>query len=199
VLHDVVGGFSNAGHTYAGYTEFLPVFQAVAGQHVNATGASVRGQFDIVRVITDHEGPRQVDRVLAFGSPQEVWLGFDAFAAFIAPVRTAIHRADGHTLPLQEAHDMLIDSLDIGQRRGSCRHSRLVGHDEQLERATQPPQCGDRRWEKLHLGRITQKSAIFNQSAVPIQKDGGPVSGQAIQSAPSRPRAKLQLLQASFI
>lgn len=72
---------TNAVGDYRPYREIRTMLYPMAGQNVYSRRINPRGEFNIMRVIPDHEGAPKVNTEFPLRLLQEVGVGFDAPAA----------------------------------------------------------------------------------------------------------------------
>ena len=145
----------------------------LTGQQQHCPGSHLLSRQHVACSITDDIQGRSIEIVLATGLIDQSRLRFPATTAVIRMMRTDIEARQDHPLFRQQVAEMNVDGIELLSRDEAPRHTRLVGHHDQLgagrsqarERFSDPGQ----QFKRLYIIQITR---VPVHRAVAVEKYG---------------------------
>src|SRR5204863_9086172 len=96
----------------------LPLSEAVAGEHEDASGADLRRDLEVRRLVTDHDGAREIQTKLVRGAKEEAGLRLAAVAehavrqgTLARVMRADVHAVEPSARALELCHELRVDGV----------------------------------------------------------------------------------------
>lgn len=143
------------------------------GANVNPLSASILCQFDIVRVIADHEGSRQAHAELPRRLEKKMGIRLDAATIVCATVRADVGGRDGQAGIRQTRDDMVVHPADIVGLDQALAHSRLIRYDKEQILRLEPSKRIERERKEFDLVRVPEVPTVLDQGTITVPEYSG--------------------------
>jgi hypothetical protein len=157
----------------------------VTGAHQNTVSARAAGQLDVAVTITNNEGARQVDGMLAGGAVEHACLRLAAIASVGRGVRTIVYGVQMSVGGFELLGHEFMDRLYKGFRKIAAANPGLVCYHNYRHLCVVQAANGIRyAWQDTKSADVIQVADFFGNGAVTVEKNGGLKSTGLRQGAP---------------
>ncbi len=146
------------------------VVRSMSGKDVDRTGPNIPAELKVVGMVTDDEGSREVDAMILCRLVEKVRFRLDAVTSIGTVVRTDVGFNNPYPRFRQYRFNVTVDTCHIVHCDLAFGDSRLVRHDEEVERLLQLQQGRHATGVKNDLILAGQEAAIINDRAVPVEE-----------------------------